>query len=63
MQIGGWSQLFGKKIKGKKMAYLTFASVRGASEYVPHTSPSPALTLFKAFLKRSPPPRTNSTHS
>ncbi|XP_055818689.1 serine carboxypeptidase-like 46 isoform X3 [Solanum dulcamara] len=57
LQIGGWSQSFGGLRKGKNVTYLTFATVRGAAHEVPYTSPSQALTLFRAFLRRYPPPR------
>ncbi|XP_022776921.1 serine carboxypeptidase-like 45 isoform X2 [Durio zibethinus] len=58
MQVGGWSQSFGRARKGKNVTYLTFATVRGAAHEVPYTSPSEALTLFRAFLRGSPLPRT-----
>nr|GMD95678.1 serine carboxypeptidase-like 45 [Ipomoea batatas] len=61
-QIGGWSQTFGKLGGCKKVGNLTFATVRGGAHFVPSSSPSQALTLFKAFLKRSPPPTTKSHH-
>ncbi|XP_019167207.1 PREDICTED: serine carboxypeptidase-like 45 isoform X2 [Ipomoea nil] len=59
VQIAGWSQSFGGSILGKNVSFLTFASVRGAAHEVPFTSPSQALTLFRAFLKGYPPPRTS----
>nr|GLL49797.1 serine carboxypeptidase-like 45 [Ipomoea trifida] len=58
-QIGGWSQTFGKLGGCKQVGNLTFATVRGGAHFVPSSSPSQALTLFKAFLKRSPPPTHN----
>ncbi|XP_022776925.1 serine carboxypeptidase-like 46 isoform X2 [Durio zibethinus] len=58
MQIGGWTQSFGQERKGKNMTFFTFATVRGAAHEVPYTSPSPGLTLFRAFIKGSPLPRT-----
>ncbi|KAH0780969.1 hypothetical protein KY290_000567 [Solanum tuberosum] len=61
MQIGGWSQSYGGVIEGKNVTYLTFATVRGAAHEVPYTSPSQALTLFRAFLKGQPPSRRNNT--
>ncbi|PHT94073.1 hypothetical protein T459_01955, partial [Capsicum annuum] len=61
LQIGGWSQSFGGLREGKNVAYLTFATVRGAAHEVPYTSPSQALTLFRAFLRGHPPPRRNNT--
>ncbi|XP_019167208.1 PREDICTED: serine carboxypeptidase-like 45 [Ipomoea nil] len=61
-QIGGWSQTFGNSGGGEKVANLTFATVRGGSHFVPNSSPSKALTLFKAFLKGSPPPNTHPDH-
>ena len=56
IQIGGWTQSFGTSKGDKNVTYLTFATVRGAAHEVPYTSPSPSLTLFKAFLEGSPPP-------
>ncbi|KAF8390249.1 hypothetical protein HHK36_024774 [Tetracentron sinense] len=56
-QVGGWSQSFGGLREGKNVTYLTFATVRGAAHEVPFTSPSQALTLFRAFLSGSPLPR------
>nr|GMD95891.1 serine carboxypeptidase-like 45 [Ipomoea batatas] len=61
-QIGGWSVTFGKLGEGKKGANLTFATVRGGAHFVPSSSPSEALTLFKAFLKGSSPPKNHSDH-
>ncbi|XP_059278295.1 serine carboxypeptidase-like 45 isoform X2 [Lycium ferocissimum] len=61
LQIGGWSQSFGGLREGKNVTYLTFATVRGAAHEVPFTSPSQALTLFRAFLKGHPLPRRNNT--
>ncbi|CAN4123833.1 unnamed protein product [Withania somnifera] len=61
LQIGGWSQSFGAPSEGKNIPHLTFATVRGAAHEVPYTSPSQALTLFRAFLKGYPPPRKIST--
>ncbi|XP_009762845.1 serine carboxypeptidase-like 45 [Nicotiana sylvestris] len=61
LQIGGWSQSFGGLREGKNITYLTFATVRGAAHEVPYTSPSQALTLFRAFLRGHPPPPRNST--
>nr|GME04006.1 serine carboxypeptidase-like 45 [Ipomoea batatas] len=61
-QIGGWSVTFGKLGEGKKGANLTFATVRGGAHFVPSSSPSQALTLFKAFLKGSSPPKNHSDH-
>ncbi|XWS64300.1 hypothetical protein CRYUN_Cryun06bG0174400 [Craigia yunnanensis] len=58
MQIGGWTQSFGQARKGKNVTFLSFATVRGAAHEVPYTSPSPGLTLFRAFIKGSPLPRT-----
>lgn len=60
-QIGGWSQSFGGLRKGKNVTFLTFATVRGAAHEVPYTSPSQALTLFRAFLNGYPAPRKNNT--
>ncbi|KAK6280793.1 hypothetical protein POUND7_014618 [Theobroma cacao] len=60
MQVGGWTQSFGQARKGKNVTYLTFATVRGAAHEVPYTSPSQALTLFRAFLRGSPLPRIPS---
>ncbi|XXG40264.1 hypothetical protein AAC387_Pa01g1027 [Persea americana] len=56
-QVGGWTQSFGKLREGKNVTYLTYATVRGGAHEVPFTSPSQALTLFKAFLSGSPLPR------
>lgn len=53
MQVGGWTQSFGRLGIGKNVTYLTFATVRGAAHEVPFTSPSQALTLFRSFLKGS----------
>ncbi|KAA3483886.1 serine carboxypeptidase-like 45 isoform X4 [Gossypium australe] len=53
-QVGGWTQSFGKVRRGQNLTFLTFATVRGAAHEVPYTSPSQALTLFQAFLRRSP---------
>ncbi|XP_019167199.1 PREDICTED: serine carboxypeptidase-like 46 [Ipomoea nil] len=61
-EIGGWSQTFGNSGRCNKVGNLTFATVRGGAHFVPSSSPSQALTLFKAFLKGSPPPRTNPNH-
>lgn len=61
LQIAGWSQSFGKMTKDKNVTHLTFATVRGGANFLPSSSPSEALTLFKAFLKGSPLPRTKST--
>ncbi|XP_019233378.1 PREDICTED: serine carboxypeptidase-like 46 [Nicotiana attenuata] len=61
LQIGGWSRSFGGLREGKNITYLTFATVRGAAHEVPYTSPSQALTLFRAFLGGHPPPRKSST--
>ncbi|KAK6802821.1 hypothetical protein RDI58_000604 [Solanum bulbocastanum] len=61
LQIGGWSQSYGGVREGKNVTYLTFATVRGAAHEVPYTSPSQALTLFRAFLKGQPPSRKNNT--
>uniref|UniRef100_M0ZJU0 Serine carboxypeptidase-like enzyme n=2 Tax=Solanum tuberosum TaxID=4113 RepID=M0ZJU0_SOLTU len=61
LQIGGWSQSYGGVREGKNVTYLTFATVRGAAHEVPYTSPSQALTLFRAFLKGQPPPRRSNT--
>ncbi|XP_021299771.1 serine carboxypeptidase-like 46 isoform X2 [Herrania umbratica] len=58
MQVGGWTQSFGQAKEGKNVTFLTFATVRGAAHEVPYTSPSPGLTLFRAFVKGSPLPRT-----
>ncbi|XVF85992.1 hypothetical protein PTKIN_Ptkin17bG0165100 [Pterospermum kingtungense] len=58
-QVGGWTQSFGQAREGKNVTYLTFATVRGAAHEVPYTSPSQALTLFRAFLRGSPLPRTS----
>ncbi|PIA27944.1 hypothetical protein AQUCO_07400052v1 [Aquilegia coerulea] len=55
-QIGGWAQSFGLVTDGKNVTYLTYATVRGAAHEVPFTSPSQALTLFRAFLAGSPLP-------
>ncbi|CAH9093245.1 unnamed protein product [Cuscuta europaea] len=55
-QIGGWSQTYGRLKKGKTVIQLTFATVKGGANFVPYSSPSEALILFKAFLKGSPPP-------
>ncbi|KAF8021511.1 hypothetical protein BT93_G1834 [Corymbia citriodora subsp. variegata] len=57
MQVGGWTQSFGRSRKGENATHLTFATVRGAAHEVPYTSPSQALTLFKAFLKGSSLPK------
>ncbi|XP_030455636.1 serine carboxypeptidase-like 46 isoform X2 [Syzygium oleosum] len=57
MQVGGWTQSFGTSRKGKNATHLTFATVRGAAHEVPYTSPSQALTLFKAFLEGSSLPK------
>ncbi|OMO82413.1 Peptidase S10, serine carboxypeptidase [Corchorus olitorius] len=62
MQVGGWTQSFGKAGKGKNVTFLTFATVRGAAHEVPYTTPSPSLTLFRAFIKGSPLPRTIKQH-
>ncbi|XVE85920.1 hypothetical protein DITRI_Ditri17bG0130700 [Diplodiscus trichospermus] len=51
-------QSFGHARKGENVTYLTFATVRGAAHEVPYTSPSQALTLFRAFLTGSSLPRT-----
>ncbi|ERN01349.1 hypothetical protein AMTRI_Chr03g147280 [Amborella trichopoda] len=51
-QVGGWVQAFGR---GNR-TLLTFATVRGAAHEVPFTSPSQALTLFRAFITGSPLP-------
>ncbi|XP_058078157.1 serine carboxypeptidase-like 46 [Magnolia sinica] len=53
-QIGGWAQLFGGPREGKNVTYITFATVRGAAHEVPFTSPSQALTLFRALLGVNP---------
>ncbi|XP_068635300.1 serine carboxypeptidase-like 45 [Aristolochia californica] len=53
-QVGGWAQSFGTLRDGRNVTYLTFATVRGAAHEVPFTSPSQALTLFRAFLAGSP---------
>ncbi|KAI3920373.1 hypothetical protein MKX01_000712 [Papaver californicum] len=54
-QVGGWAQSFGAIRKdGMNVTYLTYATVRGAAHEVPLTSPSQALTLFKAFLSGTP---------
>ncbi|KAI3913334.1 hypothetical protein MKW92_051319 [Papaver armeniacum] len=53
-QVGGWAQSFGALKDGKNVTYLTFATVRGAAHEVPFTSPSQALTLFKAFISGTP---------
>ncbi|CAL5428873.1 unnamed protein product [Camellia sinensis] len=58
MQVAGWSQSFGVSRKGGNVTYLTFATVRGAAHEVPFTSPSQALTLFRAFLQGSPLPKS-----
>ncbi|KAF5180500.1 Serine carboxypeptidase-like [Thalictrum thalictroides] len=55
-QIGGWAQSFSAVTDGKNVTYLTYATVRGAAHEVPFTSPSQALTLFRAFLAGSPLP-------
>ncbi|KAL3511162.1 hypothetical protein ACH5RR_030563 [Cinchona calisaya] len=60
LQVGGWTQSFGRLKSSKNSTILTFATVKGAAHEVPFTSPSQALTLFKAFLKGHPPPRTNN---
>ncbi|XP_077245338.1 serine carboxypeptidase-like 46 [Tasmannia lanceolata] len=52
-QVGGWAQSFGELRQGKNVTYLTYATVRGGAHEVPFTSPSQALTLFRAFLKGS----------
>ncbi|MBA0648492.1 hypothetical protein Goklo_016198 [Gossypium klotzschianum] len=54
--VGGWTQSFGKVRRGQNLTFLTFATVRGAAHEVPYTSPSQALTLFQAFLRRYPLP-------
>ncbi|KAL5724992.1 hypothetical protein ACHQM5_008189 [Ranunculus cassubicifolius] len=54
-QVGGWSQSFMGLQEGKNVT-LTYATVRGAAHEVPFTSPSQALTLFRAFLAGSPLP-------
>ncbi|KAK6922058.1 Peptidase S10, serine carboxypeptidase [Dillenia turbinata] len=51
LQVGGWTQSYGKLKEGKNVTCLTFATVRGAAHEVPFTSPSQALTLFRAFLR------------
>ncbi|CAI9092711.1 OLC1v1028029C1 [Oldenlandia corymbosa var. corymbosa] len=56
-QVGGWSQSFGTIKSSNNSTYLTYASVKGAAHEVPFTSPSQALTLFKAFLGGLPPPK------
>ncbi|RWR79203.1 Peptidase S10, serine carboxypeptidase [Cinnamomum micranthum f. kanehirae] len=56
-QVGGWAQSFGKLREGKNVTFLTYATVRGGAHQVPFTSPSQALTLFKAFLSGSPLPK------
>ncbi|KAI3893484.1 hypothetical protein MKX03_022812 [Papaver bracteatum] len=54
-QVGGWAQSFGAIRKdGMNVTYLTYATVMGAAHEVPLTSPSQALTLFKAFLSGTP---------
>ncbi|KAF5939056.1 hypothetical protein HYC85_023315 [Camellia sinensis] len=58
MQVAGWSQSFGVSREGGNVTYLTFATVRGAAHEVPFTSPSQALTLFRAFLQGSPLPKS-----
>ncbi|XP_027099430.1 serine carboxypeptidase-like 46 [Coffea arabica] len=60
LQVGGWSQSFGGLEKSKNNTHLTYATVKGAAHEVPFTSPSQALTLFKAFLSGHPPPRTSN---
>ncbi|KAF8021512.1 hypothetical protein BT93_G1835 [Corymbia citriodora subsp. variegata] len=57
MQVGGWTQSFGRSRKGKNATRLAFATVRGAAHEVPYASPSQALTLFKPFLKGSSLPK------
>lgn len=56
LQVGGWAQSFGGLKDGKNVTFLTYATVRGAAHEVPFTSPSQALTLFRAFLTGSPLP-------
>ncbi|KAL6010332.1 hypothetical protein ACLOJK_000763 [Asimina triloba] len=53
-QVGGWAQLFGGPKDGKNVTYITYATVRGAAHEVPFTSPSQALTLFRALLGVAP---------
>ncbi|XP_057866751.1 serine carboxypeptidase-like 45 [Cryptomeria japonica] len=55
-QVAGWTQSYGHIIDGKNQTMLKFASVRGAAHQVPYTSPSEALTLFKAFIGGLPLP-------
>ncbi|CAH9072787.1 unnamed protein product [Cuscuta europaea] len=45
LQVGGWRETFGKLREKNNVTYLTFASVKGGSHFVPTTSPSQALTL------------------
>ncbi|RAL46038.1 hypothetical protein DM860_006192 [Cuscuta australis] len=54
-QVGGWSEAFGRLRDGENVTYLTFASVKGGSHFASSTSPSEVFTLFKSFLKGSPP--------
>ncbi|KAH9324390.1 hypothetical protein KI387_004568 [Taxus chinensis] len=55
-QVAGWSQAYGHTVNGKNQTILTFATVRGAAHEVPYTSPSQALTLFRAFIGGLPLP-------
>ncbi|KAH9324389.1 hypothetical protein KI387_004567 [Taxus chinensis] len=55
-QVAGWTQAYGRPINGQNQTILMYGTVRGASHTVPYTSPSEALTLFRAFLKGSPLP-------
>ncbi|GLJ42537.1 hypothetical protein SUGI_0881930 [Cryptomeria japonica] len=55
-QVAGWTQSYGHVVGGKNQTILTFASVRGGAHEVPYTSPSEALTLFKAFIGGLPLP-------
>ncbi|RAL46039.1 hypothetical protein DM860_006193 [Cuscuta australis] len=54
-QVGGWSESYGNLREGKNFTYLTFASVKGGSHFAPSSNPSEVFTLFKSFLKGSPP--------
>ncbi|KAK9276477.1 hypothetical protein L1049_006011 [Liquidambar formosana] len=53
MQVGGWTQSFGRLRKGENVTYLMFTTVRGVAHEVRFTFPSQALTMFRAFLRGS----------
>ncbi|KAH9329266.1 hypothetical protein KI387_001374 [Taxus chinensis] len=55
-QVAGWTRAYGYPVEGRNQTILTYASVRGAAHEVPYTSPSQALTLFRAFITGLPLP-------